>query len=227
MDEALIDTQLEMTKMATGDKVYFRVVTRAHGLSTAEPRTKPIFNVWDFKRTSTGGTPSKANAYTAFLAAVMVPLKACLSVSYVTDWSDYRWLDDPLDPWTTVALAQTGTVAADSIPTINNVYVKLGTGVRGQSNRGSKHFGPIAESSTTLDQLNAGSLTLFATFGTSYLTGFTASDGNIYQPFLVSQIDSTFDDTTANVVGRVITNVTTNAVLGMMRRRAQFRRGTV
>lgn len=213
--------------MATGDKVFLRVQTRAHALSTAEPRTKPVFNVWDFKRSSSGGTPSKSAAYTAFVATVMVNLKACLSVSYVTDFGDVRWVDDPLDPYTTTALAATGTVAGDSVPSLNNAYLKLGSGIRGQKNRGSKHFGPIAESSTTLDQLNAGEITLFGTFITAYLTGFTAADGFVYQPFLVSQSRSTFNASTANVVGVSITTATINAVMGMMRRRAQFRRGTV
>jgi hypothetical protein len=215
--------------MATGDKVYLRIVTRAHALSTSEPRTKPIYNVWDFRRNTTGGTPSKSNAYTAFLAAVMVPLKACLSVSYVTDYADYRWLDDPLDPYFTVALAQTGTVAGDSVPSLNNAYLKLVTGVRGPSNRGAKHLGPIAESSTTLDQLNAGAITLFGTFATSYIAGFTGADGFVYQPFLTSQIQSTFTlkPPTANVVGRVVTSTVLNTVIGRMERRAQYRRGSV
>lgn len=215
--------------MATGDKIFLRVVTRAHALSTSEPRTKPIDNVWDFRRTTTGGSPSKSSAYTAFLAAVMVPLKACLSVSYVTDFADYRWLDDPLDPNTTVALAATGTVTGDSIPSLNNAYLKLSTGTRGGSNRGAKHLGAIAESSTTLDQLNAGAITLFGTFATSYLAGFTAADGFVYQPFLVSQIQSTFSmrPPTANVVGRIITTTVLNTVLGRMERRAQYRRSSI
>jgi hypothetical protein len=213
--------------MATGDKIFFRVQTRAHALSTSEPRTKPVFNVWDFKRTTTGGTPSKTAAYNAFLTAVMTPLKACLSVSYVTDFSDYRWLDDPLDPYLTTALAATGTVTGDSVPSLNNAYLKLSSGIRGQNNRGSKHLGPIAESSTTLDQLNAGAITLFTTFSGSYLTGFTAADGFIYTPFLVSQQKSTFSPTIANVVGVSITSTVLNAVLGRMTKRAQFRRGSV
>lgn len=215
--------------MATGDKVFLRIVTRAHALATSEPRTKVIYNVWDFKRTSTGGSPSKSSAYTAFLTAVMVPLKACLSLSYVTDYADYRWLDDPLDPFTTVALAATGTVTGDSIPSLNNAYLKLATGVRGPSNRGAKHLGPIAESSTTLDQLNAGAITLFGTFATSYLAGFTAADGFVYQPFLTSQRQSTFSlkPPTANVVGRVVLTTVLNTVIGRMERRAQYRRSSV
>lgn len=213
--------------MATGDKVYLRIQIRAHALSTNEPRTKPIYNVFDFKRTTTTGTPSKTSAYNAFLAGMMASLKACLSVSYVTDYADYRWLDDPLDPFTTVTLAANGTVSGDSLPSINNVYEKLGTGIRGQSNRGAKHFGPIAESSTTLDEINAGSVTLFSTWAGAYLTGITAGDGFIYQPFLVSAKQSSFSPTVANVVGSLITTVTTNVILGKMDRRSQGKRSTI
>lgn len=213
--------------MATGDKVYLRIVTRAHALSTNEPRTKPVFNVWDFKRSSTGGTPSKVAAYNAFLTQVMDNLKACLSVSYVTDFADYRWLDDPLDPFSTTALAKNGTVTLDSLPSINNVYMKLNSGLRGQTNRGSKHFGPIAESSTTLDELTTGAVTLFTTFSGAFLAGFTASDGFSYLPFIVSQSKSTFDPITANVVGVTCTSTTLNAILGRMDKRSQQRRSSL
>lgn len=215
--------------MATGDKIFLRVQTRAHALSTGEPRTKPVFNVWDFKRSSTGGAPSKASAYAAFLTAVMVPLKACLSVSYVTDFADYRWLDDPVDPYTTVALSQTGTVTGDSLPSINNAYLKLASGLRGGSNRGAKHVGPLAESSTTLDELTAGEITLLTTFVTSYLAGFTAGDGFVYLPFITSQSKSTFKlkPPTANVVGVTATSVTIQSIIGKMSRRSQLRRSSV
>jgi hypothetical protein len=212
-----------------GPQIYLRIQTRAHALSTAEPRTKPVYNVWDFARTTTGGSPSKALAYAAFLTSIMVPFRAALSVSYVTDFADYRWLDDPLDPFTTVALATNGQVAGDSAPSLNNVYCKLSSNLRGGSNRGGKHFGPIAESSTTLDEINAGSVTLFATFAAALVAGFTASDGFIYKPFIVSQKQSTFSmsPAIANVVGVTCVAVTTNPIIGIMTRRAQFRRSSV
>jgi hypothetical protein len=213
--------------MATGDKVYLRIVTRAHALSTSEPRTKPVFNVWDFKRTSTGGSPSKTQAFTAFNTAIMTPLRAALSASYVGDFRDVRWLDDPLDPFDTATLTTPGGVAGDSVPSLNNAYLKLGSGLRGGSNRGAKHIGPVAEASTLLDELNAGELTLLATFVTAFLTGMTAADGFSYQPFIVSQIKSKFNPTTANVVGVTCTSVTVNSILGRMERRAQFRRSSV
>jgi len=213
--------------MATGDKVYLRIQIRAHALSTGEPRTKPVFNVFDFKRTSTGGTPSKTQAFTAFNTAIMTPLRAALSVSYVGDFRDVRWLDDPLDPYDTAALTTPGGVAGDSLPSINNVYAKLSSGLRGGSNRGAKHFGPIAESSTLLDEINSGEITLFAAFVTAYLAGFTGADGFSYLPFIVSQTKSKFNPTTANVVGVTATGVTVNTILGRMNRRAQFRRSSV
>lgn len=213
--------------MATGDKVFLRIQIRAHALSTSEPRTKPVFNVWDFKRSSTSGNPSKSAAFTAFSTAILTPLQACLSVSYVTDFSDVRWLDDPLDPYLTAALAKNGTVTLDSLPSINNAYAKMGSGIRGGSNRGAKHFGPIAESSTLLDQLNGAELTLFATMITAWLTGFTAADGFVYQPFIVSQTKSKFTPTIANVVGVTCTSVTMNPILGRMTRRWQARRSSV
>lgn len=213
--------------MATGDKIFIRLQVRAHALSTNEPRTKPIYNVYDFKRTTTGGTPSKTQAVTAFKAAILVPLQACLSVSYVTDFIDVRWLDDPLDPFTTASMSLNGTVTGDSVPSLNNVFVKLLSGLRGASNKGGKHFGPIAESSTLLDEINSGEVTLFATFAAAYLAGFTAADGNAYLPFIVSEKGSTFDPITANVVGINVNQITTNVIMGMMRKRAQFRRGSV
>lgn len=213
--------------MATGDKVYLRIVTRAHALATGEPRTKPVFNVWDFKRTNTGGTPSKTQAFTAFNTAIMTPLRAALSVSYVGDFRDVRWVDDPLDPFDTAALTTPGGVAGDSVPSLNNAYLKMSSGLRGGSNRGSKHIGPIAEASTLLDELNAGELTLFATFVTAWLAGMTGADGFSYLPFIVSQTKSKFNPTTANVVGVTCTGVTVNSILGRVTRRAQFRRSSV
>lgn len=210
-----------------GPNAYLRLQVRAHALSTGEPRTKPVYNVYDFRRTVLTGSPSKTQAVTAFKTAILTPLQAVLSVSYVTDWIDVRWLDDPLDPYVTAALALNGTVTGDSLPSLNNVYVKLGSGLRGQSNRGSKHYGPIAESQATLDQLTSGAQALWVTFCNALVAGFTAADGFVYKPFIVSQLKSKFNPTTATVVGIDMTTAAANVILGMMRRRAEFRRSSI
>lgn len=207
-----------------GPNRYLSILTEAHALSTGEPRTKSVQNLYCFRRSILGGAPSKTAAVTAFKTSVQVPLLACLSVSYVGDYTHVRWLDDPLDPYTTAANSVVGGVSGDSLPSLNNVYIELGSGYRGRSNRGAKHYGPIGESSTVLDHLSAGSLTDWATFTTAFLAGFTAADGYYYTPFLVSQLKSTFNPTTATVVGVDITTCAVRTVLGMMRRRAEFRR---
>lgn len=207
-----------------GPNKYLSILVEAHALSTGEPRTKSVQNLYCFRRTVLGGSPSKSSAVTAFKATIGVPLLACLSISYVGDYTHARWLDDPLDPYLTAAYSVVGGVSGDSLPSLNNVYIELGSGYRGQSNRGSKHYGPIGESSTVLDHLSAGSLTDWATFTAAYLTGFTAGDGFVYVPFLVSAKRSTFNPTTATVVGVDITTASVRSVLGMMRRRAEFRR---
>jgi len=212
-----------------GPNVILRIVTRAHALSTGEPRTKSVYNVYDFRRTTTGGAPSKTAAVTKFKTDILTPLQAVLSVSYVTDYIDCRWLDDPLDPFVTAALALNGTVAGDSLPSINNVRLRLTTGLRGGSYRGAKLYGPIAESQTLLDSVTAGAIALWGTFSVAYLAGFTASDGYIYQPYLVSQKKSVFKlaPPTATVVGTIINGTTLNTIVGRLQRRNQLRRSSV
>lgn len=203
-----------------------RFVIKAHALSTGEPRTKPVYNVYDFRRTVGTGTPTKTAAITAFKTAILTPLAACLSVSYVTDYIDARWIDDALDPFLEQTLALNGTLTGDSLPSLNNVYVELGSGLRGQHNRGSKHFCPIAESSTTLDQLTSGSQALWATFCAALVAGFSA-DGFTYLPSIVSASRSTMKGGVANIVQVTCTTAAARVVLGKMDRRSELRRSSL
>lgn len=209
-----------------GPHLNVRLQVRGHAVSTGEARTKPVFNVYDFRRSVASGASVKANIITAFKTNVLTPLAACLSVSYATDFIDCRWLDDPLDPYLTQALALPGTITGDSLPSINNAYVQTGSGIRLGSNRGGKHYGPLAESSTTLDTLTAGAQALFATFCSAWLAGFT-SDGSVYTPFIVSARQSTLKKLIANVVGVTMTTAVTRPVVGLMRHRYEARRSSI
>ena len=204
-----------------GINQFLQIVVKAHADSTAEPRTKSVINVYNFRRTVLGGAPSKSNAATAFKTAVLTPLQACLSVSYITDYLDVRWLDDALDPFLESALALSGTVTGDSLPSLNNVTLHQDSGFRGKSNRGLKHYGPIAESHTTLDHLTSAALTLWGTFITAYLAGFTSSDPYTYVPFIVSQKNSAFTALPPIIVGVDVTAMSVNTVLGQMKRRKE------
>jgi hypothetical protein len=78
-----------------------------------------------------------------------------------------------------------------------------------------------------LDELSSAELTLLATFSTAYLGGFAGSDGFSYLPFIVSELKSTFDPLTANVVGVGCTGTVINSILGRMDKRSQQRRSSV
>lgn len=207
-----------------GPNRYLSILIDSHALATGEPNTKRIQNLYAFRRTVLGGAPSKAAAVTAFLTAIQVPLLACLSVSYEGDYTNVRWIDDPLDPYLTAANSVVGGVTGDSLPSAINAYVELGSGYRGSSNRGSKFYGPIGESSTVLSRLSAGALADWATFCAALVGGFTASDGFVYVPFIVSTKHSTFNPTTATVVGVDCTTAAVRTLLGSMKRRSALRR---
>jgi hypothetical protein len=204
-----------------GPHLITRIVTRAHALSTGEPRTKLSYNVWDFYRLTGAATPTKTQISAAFVTAIAANLKTVMSVSYVTDFIDTRFLDDPLDANYTAVLAQSGTVSGDSLPSVNSVTLQLKTGFRGRINRGSKHFGPIAESATLIDELTSAAQTAWDAFCATYLAGFTDAAGVLWRPYLVSQKNSVFTPTVATVVGNPITEITANSILGIMRRRKQ------
>ena len=197
------------------------IVTRGHADPGTEPTVKKFYNVYHFRKTVSGGTPVKANISAAFVTAIATPLQPLLSVSYLTDYIDVRFIDDYTDPYRTVALAKPGTVAGDSLPSVNNITLQLKTGLRGRTTRGSKHYGPIAEVDTTLDSVKATPLIGWNAFCATYLAGFTDADGFIWKPFLVSRKLSTFGPTIADVVGYNITEIKVNSVLGIMRRRKE------
>ena|SRR5436190_5821899 len=207
-----------------GPQVNVRITVRAIGLATAEARTKAIDNVYDFRRTTTGGSPVKTQIITAFKTLILTPLANCLSVSYVKQFIDIRFLDDVKDPVLTVADGVNGAVAGDSLPTLNNVLMQLKTGVRGRRYRGFKFYGPIAESHTLLDYLTGAAITLWATFQTAYLAGFTDASGFVWQPYLVSPKSSNLKTDPPIIVGNIINGTQVNAQLTKKTTRWQGRR---
>lgn len=203
-----------------------RIQVRGHALSTGELRTKTVYNVYDYFRPSTGSPGTKAGIVAAFKTAVLSPLAPCLSVSYVKDFIDVRFIDDPFDPYVTFADGVNGTASGDSLPSVNNVTMQLKSGVRGRSWNGSKHFGPIAEAHTLLDYLTSTAVGLWATFQAAYLVGFADASGNVWSPYIVSQMKSTFEPSIATVVGAAVTRTIVNQYVGIMRKRSQERTNT-
>jgi hypothetical protein len=204
-----------------------RLVVRGSALATGETRTKQVFNVWDFSRPGTSGAPNKTNIKAAFKTAILTPLANCLSVSYVKNAIDVRFLDDYLDPYQTFVDGVNGAVTGDSAPSINNVLMQMRSTVRGGSYRGSKRFGPIAESHTLLDYLNSTAIAVWATFQTAYLAGFTDSDGFVWLPTVVSARLSNLYIATPSIKNVAVSSTIVNVPLTKLTSRSQLHKSMV
>lgn len=201
-----------------------RIVVSGSALATGEARTKIIQNVYDFYRTTAGGSPNKTNIKAAFKTSILTPLGACLSVSYVKNTIDVRFIDDATDPFQRFTDGVNGGVTGDSLPSLNNVTMQLVTGLRGGSFRGYKHYGPIAESHTALDYLNSTAIALWATYQTAFVAGFTDSDGFLWKPVVVSALLSDLIGPPVTVTSNFVTSTIVNAPLGRMKNRGQTSR---
>jgi hypothetical protein len=128
---------------------------------------------------------------------------------------------DALDPYLIVTRTSVGAQGGDWLPSFNAATLQLRTGLRGKSYRGSKHFGTIAESDTTNDELTSGALTRWATMITAYLAGITDSDGNTWLPIVWSRLLSNMSSVPTVIVANQVTSCRINKTLGYMRHRKQ------
>lgn len=166
----------------TGNPINFvEIVSQAFAVARGGAQ-KNFFNVYHFRRTTTINVLTKAAIQTAFQTSIMTPVLAAMNVDYTQTQNSLRFFEDPSDPQTFTPQTGVGGVAGDRLPDFNAAVVQLHSGVRGKTGRGSKHYGPIAESATTGDDITAGQLTLMTAIGTAIIAGFTDSNGNIWVP---------------------------------------------
>jgi hypothetical protein len=205
----------------------------ASSISTAEVRvygniasggvtSRPTNWGFYFQRTSTVPGILKAQIDTAFQAGIMTDLALALNIRWLQAYNTVRYIDDALDAPTQFNHAAAGAVTGDGLPSFNTAFLLFRTGLRGKSYRGSKHFGPLSESDTTVaseDILNAAALTRFGSVKTDLLAGFTDAGGNVWRLMIFSK---TLSQILVNPTTVVVTNV--NAILinkriGRMKRR--------
>jgi hypothetical protein len=197
-------------------------VVRGHSTG-ADPKSPNIDNVYFYARSSLTPPATKASFYTIFAATVLTPIYPLLSVAYVMDAVDVRFQDDALDPFVTqTGSLQSGAVTGDFVPSLMNVSVRLGTGIRGKSYRGRKSFGPIAKSATLADKLTSAAITAWAAVTTALVATLTDSNGNVWFPVILSR-QPPYQmklNPTAGMFNQVTTAVL-NTDLGRMKRRGQ------
>lgn len=163
------------------------VVVKGHS-TAADPASPNIFNTFFYARSATTLPATKPSFMTAWLSAVNAVIYPLMSVNYVQDYVQVRFQDDALDAWYAVTSGLTnGAVTGDIVPSLMNVSVRLETGIRGKSYRGSKHFGPIAKSQTLLDQLNSSAVTAWTTAIACLIANVTDGLGNVWAPVCLSR----------------------------------------
>lgn len=175
-----------------------------------------------FSRPSSTTPVNKASVVTAFQAAIVPNLLACLNHRITNSATLCRILNDATDPYYLATQTGVGAITGDSMPTFCSAYVLVQTGLRGKQYRGSKHFFPLSESDTTSgsdDVLNAASITRFQTFLTSWLAGFTDGGGNVWTPVLFQKSSSQIRTNPTVVNVATITQLQIRASIGRMRRR--------
>lgn len=193
----------------------------AFGTAAAEGGgVKTFVNVYHFQRTSPSGTLVKANVEAGFNSSITPPTLAALSVDYTQTYNTCRMLDDALDLAITVPRTGVGARTGDRLPDFASACLRLYTATRGRFARGSKHVGPVAESDTLGDTLVSGALTRFRAIGTYIVSGFTDSDGNVWQSVVVSRLPpAQYKINPCTIRSYQVTSTLLNLTVGTMKRR--------
>jgi hypothetical protein len=171
--------------MAAGDKEFVEIVVQATTVARGGT-AKPIFNVFHYRRTNIVLPVTKAHIETAFQADVGALMLLFLSVDYVQTQTTIRFFDDALDAPIAFAETGVGAIAGQRMDSFVAAVVRLQSTTKGRFARGSKHFGPIAESSSNGDTLEAADFGRLQAIGAGIVDGFSDADANFWQPVIKS-----------------------------------------
>lgn len=183
-------------------------------------RAVPISSTFYFRRTTTPASINKSALFTAFKAAILVPLAAAQSSRYTTGETLIRCINDAQDAYQEFFPALTGAIGTDSYSSRNAVYMQLKSGFRGRPYNGSKHFGPLSEIDTTGDVLTGAGLARWQTVQAALLAGFNDAVPISWVPVVVSGppiSQMLVNPTTVNAWD--IVEVTLNQAVGSMKKR--------
>lgn len=182
--------------------------------------SKRVANVFHYTHYTTGTPASKASILSFFLTNVWNQIGPLLSVDYVGESSAIRIMDDPKDQFLAGAAPDSGAVTGDRLPNDMAAVFLLRTAQRGRNFRGSKHFGPIAESATTKDELSTAAVTAWGAVATALGATMTVS-GEEYRPCVLSKTLSDLVADPSVLQGSLITQALLNKTIGTMRRRRE------
>jgi hypothetical protein len=201
---------------------FARFTLKGHTVET-DGLSRPTWNVYNFRGRSSNVNPSALSLGNAYMGQIIADLSAALSTSYVADPSECKFLDDPALMPVTIANGIVGAIGGDRMPSGNGcVTIRLRCNAAGRNFTGSKHFSPIAESDTTLDQLNAGAQGRWNAVAVHMLASpVTDADGNEWDLIVLSSEESDLTISPAKFTGAYVVDNPLNLRVGTMRRRRQ------
>ncbi len=186
---------------------------------------RPCNNVFHFRRRSSVIAPVELNLIGAFKTAIETALGAAISEKYIPGSITARFMDDPSAFEVVGSNSVSGAITGDRMPSGNGcVTCQIKTNGRGRNFTGSKHFSPIAESDTVLDQIAGGAITRWDAVASAIQTGMNAmvdTDGNTWDLIVLSQNLSDLTAYPARFTGAYMLTCTANLQIGTMKRRRQ------
>lgn len=191
-------------------------------IASAGSNARNTYNVFHYRRTTTVNPVLKSQLNTIFQTNIGLLFEACLNNRWQHLFNNIRCLNDANDAVNAFTINLPGGVAGDSMTTINAVYIKMATGLRGAHFRGSKHMGPLSEPDTsagTSDILNAAAIARFAPLVTAMATPFVDAGGNQWQPIVFSRSLSQIEVNPCTVTSTDINGCLLNKRVGRLRRR--------
>lgn len=179
----------------------------------------PTAFVFHYLRNSTVPAISKTNVEAEFELGPVVALLAALNNRYTQTFNLVRWLNDATDMPMSFTRSGVGAITGDSLPSDAAIYMLIRTALRGQSYRGSKHFGPASESDSVDDVLAGAGITNWQAVATAMMAPLVDSDGNTWNLCVVSRVLSQLIVNPTTVVANEATQVLLNKRVGSMKKR--------
>lgn len=205
---------------------FCEVVWRGTDSVTGEGNRK-FFQIYHFLRTNAIYAAEDPKEVAIALATLINgPLAAVLSVDYVGGSFSGRYMDDPTSGESFGSNASDGTVTGDRLPNWNCVTMQIKSDGRGRNYRGSKHFGPVAESQTLEEFLTAGAVTLWDDVRTAMVASLPISTaaGNVWNMIVLSTTLSDLEANPSVFTGAWATGFIINNRVGSMLRRKKISR---
>ncbi len=178
---------------------------------------KKITNVYNFVRASASPPRVKANVDSAFQTAIGDIVLLALNVDYTQVDNTVRWLDDAYDSPVSFPHPGVGAVPGQRYDNFTAAYILLRSEVR--KTRGSKHYGPLSETTVNGDEIVAGDLPLFQDIADAILAGFVDSDGNAWSSTVVNTFNGIFGANPTMFGDALVKSVAVRKTVGTMKRR--------